>query len=243
MLKNIKIIAYKELKILFSTPVAYVSLISYIVLSGVFMFYLGSFFQTGQADMNIFFSFQPWIFLFFISSLTMKVYSDEIKSGTNEVLYTLPFSNIDIVVGKMLGIWLFVLFSIMCTFSIWISINVLGDVDNLMVISGYIGNILVATLFISIGLFVSSLTKNQIISFVATILICLIYLFSGTKLVLDFMQNISYFLSDIVSSMSVMFHFELFKQGLIEFSSLIFFVGSIMFWMVLNLIVIKNNKG
>jgi ABC-2 type transport system permease protein len=240
---NILIIAKRELSTFFSTPIAYISLISYIVLSNIFMFYIGSFFQKGQADLSSFFVFQPWIFLLFISSITMRMWSEEKKSGTIELLTTLPFLDIEIVLGKFAGAVSFVVFAIFLTFPLWISVNILGDPDNMIIMASYLGNILTAILFVSIGLCVSSLTKNQIVAFISSIMIFFIYLFSGTNVILDFFNQSFPMLASAISTMSVLSHFDTFLQGLVEIKSILYFIFGTTFWIYINYYIIKYKRG
>jgi ABC-2 type transport system permease protein len=243
MIYNISIIAKRELSTFFSTPIAYISLISYIVLSTMFMFYIGAFFQKGQADLQSFFVFQPWIFLLFISSITMRMWSDEKKSGTIELLTTLPFKDIEIVLGKFFGAWLFVVFAILLTLPLVISVNILGEPDNFVIFSSYLGNILTATLFVAIGLCMSSITKNQIVAFVVSMMVFFLYLFSGTNVILDFFNQSFPLIADVISTISVLAHFNYFLQGLVELKTISYFAISIVFWIYMNFYIIKYKRG
>ena len=238
-LNPIMTLAKKELYAFFSTPIAYIFLIAYIILSNAFTFYIGNFFARGQANMTAFFTFQPWIFLLFIAAICMKSYAEEKKSGTLELLLTLPFKHSDIILGKFIGTLLFVLLAIVLTFPLWVSVNVLGDPDNQIIFASYLGLILMASLFIATGLCLSALTKNQIVAFIAAMMVFFVYLLSGTNVLLDFFNQWLPPLSDAISYMSVLWHFDFFKQGAVELKSLFFFVLSIAFWLILNYLVLR----
>ena len=242
-MKNILIITKKELASFFQTPIAYIFLMAYVVLSSVFTFYIGNFFEKGQAGMQSFFQFQPWIFLLFISAITMRMWSEEKKTGTIELLLTLPFKELDLIVGKFLGAFLFVLISMVFTIPIWISVNILGNPDNSVIIASYLGNLLIASAFISIGLCLSSFTKNQIVSFIISIMIFFIYLLGGTNVVLDFFNQNLPMLADTISSISVLGHFENFTRGAVEIKSIVFFLLTIIFWTAINYYSIRYNKA
>lgn len=243
MINNIKIIATKELMSFFSTPIAYIFLIAYVTLSNAFAFYIGNFFERGTASLQAFFNFQPWIFLLFISAITMKMWSEEKKSGTVELLLTMPFHDIEIVLGKFFGALIFVTIGIIFTFPMWISVNILGEPDNMVIISSYIGSILLASVFIAIGLCVSSLSKNQIVSFILSMMIFFVYLLSGTNVVLDFFYQSLPILAEFISAMSISYHFNFFTQGSIEIKSIGFFILSLAFWISINFFIIKYKRA
>ena len=242
-IKPIMTIAQKELFAFFSTPVAYIFLTAYIVLSSAFTFYIGNFFARGQANLNAFFTFQPWIFLLFIAAICMKSYAEEKKSGTIELLLTLPFKHSDIVLGKFIGTLLFVLLAIVLTFPLWISVNILGDPDNQIIFASYLGLILMAGLFIAIGLCLSALTKNQIVAFISAMMVFFLYLLSGTNVLLDFFSQWLPPLSDAIAYTSVLWHFDFFKQGAVELKSLFFFELSTLFWIVLNYMIVRYKNA
>jgi ABC-2 type transport system permease protein len=161
---NINIIFKRELNGYFSTPIAYVFIVIFLLLSGVFTFHLGGFFGRGQADLQAFFTFHPWLYLFLIPALSMRLWAEERKSGSIELLLTLPISITDAVLGKFLAAWAFTGIALALTFPMWITVNYLGSPDNMVIVAGYIGSLLMAGGFLAMGSSISALTKNQVIA-------------------------------------------------------------------------------
>jgi len=156
----------RELDSYFSTHLAYVFILIFLVLSGVFTFYLGSFYERGQADLLPFFNFHPWLYLFLVPALSMRLWAEELKSGSIELLLTLPVTIVDAVVGKFLAAWIFAGISLMMTFPLWLTVNYLGDPDNGVIFTSYIGSWLMAGSFLAIGSCMSALSKSQVIAFI-----------------------------------------------------------------------------
>ena len=160
-MKNILIIFNRELSSYFSTPIAYVFLVIFLLLSGSFTFYMGNFYERGQADLLPFFGFHPWLYLFLVPAITMKLWAEERKSGTIELILTLPIKVSEVVIGKYLAAWFFIALALFLTFPIWITVNYLGSPDNGAIISGYLGSLLMSGGFLAIGSCMSSVTQNQ----------------------------------------------------------------------------------
>ncbi|GIS23562.1 MAG: ABC transporter permease [Alphaproteobacteria bacterium] len=179
-------ITKRELISYFATPVAYVFITIFLLLSGLFTFYLGNFFEIGQASLGSFFEWHPWLYLFLVPAITMRLWSEEKKSGTIELLTTLPVSTLNIVLGKFMAAWLFTLLALILTFPMWITVNYLGNPDNGVIMASYIGSFLMSGGYLSIGIFISSLTKNQVIAFIVSVTICFLFTVSGLPIVLDF---------------------------------------------------------
>ena len=170
-MRNMLAIMKRELYGYFSTPVAYVFIVIFLFLTGVFTFYLGSFYDSNQADLDPFFRFHPWLYLFLIPAISMRLWSEERKSGTIELLMTLPVTITDAVVGKFLAAWCFSGIALALTFPMWITVNYLGDPDNTVILASYLGSLLMAGGFLAIGSCISALTKNQVIAFVISVVI------------------------------------------------------------------------
>ena len=179
-------ITKRELISYFATPVAYVFITIFLLLSGLFTFYLGNFFEIGQASLGSFFEWHPWLYLFLVPAITMRLWSEEKKSGTIELLTTLPVSTLNIVLGKFMAAWLFTLLALILTFPMWITVNYLGNPDNGVIMASYIGSLLMSGGYLSIGIFISSLTKNQVIAFIVSVTVCFLFTVSGLPIVLDF---------------------------------------------------------
>lgn len=228
----------------FATPIAYVFLAIFVFLSGIFTFYMGSFFDRGQADLQPFFQFHPWLYLFLIPALAMRLWAEERRGGTIELLLTLPVTIYQAVAGKFLAAWAFSGIALLLTFPIWITVNYLGEPDNGVILASYLGSLLMAGAFLAIGACVSALTRNQVIAFVVSAVVCLGFVLSGFPLVLDFFSSWAPdFLVQAVSSFSFLSHFNAISEGVIELRDLIYFVSLIAFWLFANAVIIDLKKA
>ena len=228
----------------FATPIAYVFLAIFVFVSGIFAFYLGSFFDRGQADLQPFFQFHPWLYLFLIPALAMRLWAEERRGGTIELLLTLPVTITQAVLGKFLAAWAFSGIALVLTFPIWITVNYLGDPDNGVILASYVGSLLMAGAFLAIGSCVSALTRNQVIAFVVSAVGCLGFVMSGFPLVLEFFSAWAPdFLVQTVSSFSFLSHFNAINEGVIEVRDIVFFVSLIVFWLFANAVVIDLKKA
>ena len=179
----------REFTSYFVTPVAYVFIVIFLFMTGVFTFYLGAFYESNQADLEPFFRFHPWLYLFLIQAISMRLWSDERKSGTIELLMTLPVAITDTVVAKYLAAWSFTAIALSLTFPMWITVNYLGNPDNTVVLASYIGSLIMAGGFLAIGSCISALTKSQVIAFVISVVICFMFILSGFPMVLDLFED------------------------------------------------------
>ncbi len=243
-MNNIKAVFYREFSGYFLTPVAYVFIVIFLFLTGTFTFYLGAFYERNQADLEPFFRFHPWLYLFLIPAIAMRLWSEERKTGTIELLMTLPIPIHQAVIGKYLAAWCFTTVAIVLTFPMWITVNYLGSPDNAVILASYIGTVLMAGGFLAIGSCISALTKNQVIAFVISIVICFLFLLSGFPLVLDFFRGWApQALIDAVASFSFLTHFESIKKGVIDIRDIIYFLALICFWLYANVVVIEAKKA
>ncbi len=243
-MNNVIAIMKRELYAYFSTPVAYVFIVVFLFLTGIFTFYLGAFYERAQADLEPFFRFHPWLYLFLIPAIAMRLWSEERKSGTIELLMTLPISIGEAVTGKFLAAWCFTGIALALTFPIWITVNYLGNPDNTVILASYLGSFLMAGGFLAIGSCVSAITKNQVIAFVISVVICFLFVLSGFPLVLDFFQSWAPpVIVDAVASFSFLTHFDSIQKGVIDLRDLIYFGVLIVFWLYANVIVIDSRKA
>jgi len=243
-MNNIKAVFYREFSGYFLTPIAYVFIVIFLFLTGTFTFYLGAFYERNQADLEPFFRFHPWLYLFLIPAIAMRLWSEERKTGTIELLMTLPIPIHQAVIGKYLAAWCFTTVAIVLTFPMWITVNYLGSPDNAVILASYIGTVLMAGGFLAIGSCISALTKNQVIAFVISIVICFLFLLSGFPLVLDFFRGWApQALIDAVASFSFLTHFESIKKGVIDIRDIIYFLALICFWLYANVVVIEAKKA
>ena len=214
----------RELQSYFATPVAYVFIVIFLVLMGTFTFYLGGFYEQGQADLRAFFNFHPWLYLFLVPAISMLLWAEERKSGSVELLMTLPVTPWQAVLGKYLAAWAFTGIALTLTFPIWITVNYLGDPDNGTIFAAYIGSLLMAGGFLAIGSCVSAITRNQVIAFVISIVVCFGFLLSGFPMVLDVFRGwLPQVIVDAVASLSFLSHFSNISRGVIDFRDLVYF--------------------
>ncbi len=242
-MRNIFIIASRELAGYFATPVASVFIIIFLVLQGALTFNLGSFFDRGQADLNPFFTFIPWVFLLLVPAITMRLWAEERRLGTIELLLTLPITQAQAVLGKFLAAWVFCAIALLLTFPIVITVNVLGRPDNGVIASGYVGSLLVAGAFLSIGAALSALTKNQVIAFVLAVAVCFVFAVASYPVVTDFLSHNIPVLADIARRIAVIDRFQDFTRGVVSLRDLIFFASFIAFWLFLNTVLVDQRKA
>jgi ABC-2 type transport system permease protein len=238
------VIFRRELAGYFSTPIAAVFIVIFLMLSGAFTFYLGNFFARGQADLVPFFDFHPWLYLVLIPALAMRLWAEERKGGTIELLLTLPVTMWEAVVGKFLAAWCFTGISLALTFPMWITVNVLGQPDNGVIVAGYVGSLLMAGGFLAIGSCMSALTKNQVIAFIISVVVCLGFVLSGFPLVLEFFSGWSpQFLLNAISSFSFLTHFQSISKGVLDLRDIFFFLSLIAFWLFATATIIDMKKA
>ncbi len=243
-MKNMTAIMKRELYGYFTTPVAYVFIVVFLFLTGIFTFYLGAFYERAQADLEPFFRFHPWLYLFLIPAIAMRLWSEERKSGTIELLMTLPISVAEAVTGKFLAAWCFTGIAIALTFPVWITVNYLGDPDNTVILASYLGSFLMAGGFLSIGSCISAITRSQVIAFVISVVICFLFVLSGFPLVLDFFQGWApNVIVDAIASFSFLTHFDSIKKGVIDLRDIIYFGVLITFWLYANVVIIDSRKA
>ena len=230
----------RELQSYFATPVAYVFIVIFLVLMSTFTFYLGNFYERGQADLAPFFVFHPWLYLLLVPAIAMRLWAEERKTGSIELLMTLPITPWQAVLGKYLAAWAFTGVALLLTFPIWITVNYLGDPDNGAIVAAYIGSFLMAGGFLAIGACLSATTSNQVIAFVITVVVCFVFLASGFPMVLDFFTSWApQTLVDGIASLSFLTHFENISKGVIDLRDLIYFGLLISAFLYANTIVLR----
>lgn len=239
-MKMIKALFRRELRSYFATPVAYVFIVIFLVLMGTFTFYLGGFYERGQADLQPFFSFHPWLYLFLVPAIAMRLWAEERKTGSIELLMTLPITAWQAVLGKFLAAWAFTGIALLLTFPIWITVNYLGDPDNGVIVAAYIGSFLMAGGFLAIGACLSAITRNQVIAFVITVVVSFGFLLSGFPMVLDLFSGWApQAIVDGVASLSFLTHFASITKGVIDIRDLTYFALLIAAFLYANTIVLQ----
>ena len=243
-MNRIGVILKRELTGYFATPIAAVFIVIFLLLAGVFTFYLGNFFVRDQADLLPFFNFHPWLYLVLIPALAMRLWAEERREGTIELLFTLPVTMWEAVVGKFLAAWCFTGIALALTFPMWITVNLLGEPDNGVIIAGYFGSFLMAGGFMAIGSCVSALTKNQVIAFVISVVVGLGFVLSGFPLVLDFFSGWApQFFLELISSFSFLTHFNAISKGVIDLRDIVYFLSLIGFWLFATTLILEWKKA
>jgi ABC-2 type transport system permease protein len=233
----------RELKGYFATPVAYVFLVIFLFFSGYLAFKEG-FYEMRQADMAAFFRNLPLLFVFMVPSTAMRLWSEERKVGSIELLLTLPITITQAVLGKFFAAWLFLGIALSLTFPMVITVCYLGDPDTSLIITGYLGSLLMAGGFLAIGCFFSALSKNQVISFVLSVVACAVLVFAGMPTTLSYVST--FFPAGLVSAiegMSFQTHFESMQKGVLKFGDLSYFVLLIVGWIAACTIVLDERKA
>lgn len=236
-------VARRELAAYFATPVATVFIVVFLALAGVLTFSLGNFFARGQADLVAFFSFLPWLFLLFVPALTMRLWAEERRLGTIELLLTLPLAPWQAVLGKFLAAWAFCGIALALTFPLWITVNLLGSPENGVILSGYFGAMLVAGAFLAIGAAMSAITRNQVIAFVLGVVVCFAFAAAGTAVVAEFLSSRLPLLSEAARAVSVFERFNGFVRGVVALRDLVFFASLIVFFLFVNVVVLDHRKA
>ncbi|MGB2426335.1 MAG: ABC transporter permease subunit [Alteromonas sp.] len=238
------IIVKREFASFFATPVAYVFITIFLMLSGIFTFFIGQFFERGQADLLPFFNFHPWLYLFLVPAIAMRSWSEERKSGTIELLMTLPISVTQAVLGKFIAAWAVLGLSLLLTFPLWLTVNYLGNPDNGIILAAYIGSWLMAGAFLAVSLCMSALTKNQVIAFILAIVVCFLFVLSGSPIVLDVFQGwASAMVIDTIASLSFLTHFEAMAKGVLALNDVGYFIIVIAIFIVANHMIIEQKKA
>jgi len=230
----------RELRSYFATPIAYVFIVIFLLLMGTFTFYLGGFYERGQADLSAFFNYHPWLYLFLVPAISMRLWAEERRSGSVELLLTLPITTRQAVLGKFLAAWAFTGIALFLTFPIWVTVNYLGEPDNGAIFAAYVGSLLMAGGFLAIGSCLSAATRNQVVAFVITVVVCFAFLLAGFPMVLDiFSAWAPQALIDGVASLSFLTHFSAIKKGVIDFRDLVYFALVMETFLYANTIVLQ----
>ena len=243
-MNGLRLVLQREFMGYFATPLAYVFIIIFLFLTGLTAFYLGQFFETGEASLKNFFSFHPWLYLFLIPAVSMRLWAEEAKSGTIELLLTLPVPLWAVVLGKYLAAWGFTLVALALTFPVWLTVNYLGDPDNGVIAASYIGSALMAGAYLAIGATISATTRNQVIAFVITVSVCFLFTVSGLPMVLDFFAAWApEALLSVIASFSFLTHFDAITNGVIDLRDVVYFASLTGAWLYANAIILEMKKA
>jgi ABC-2 type transport system permease protein len=243
-MRNVGIIMRRELASYFATPLAYVFIVIFLVLANWFAFYLGGLYESDQADLRPFFAYHPWLYLFLIPAISMKLWSEERKSGSIELLMTQPVELWEAVVGKFLAAWIFTALALALTFPLWITVNYLGSPDNGAILTAYLGSLLLAGGFLAIGSCMSALTRNQVVAFILAVVACFVFVVAGFPMVLDVFRSWApQALLDAIASLSFFGHFQSIEKGVIDLRDLLYFAMLIGFFLLATAITLELRKA
>jgi len=241
---NIKAIMKRELGGYFTSPIAYVFLVIFLLLTGFFTFTVGNFFERGEASLVSFFTWHPWLYLFLVPAVGMRLWSEERRLGTMELLLTMPVTTWQAIIAKFLASWLFLALALALTFPVVITVNYLGSPDNGVIVSGYVGSLLLAGTYLAISCMTSALTRNQVVSFIISVVVCLFLILAGYTPVTDLLTRwANPVVVQIVAAFSVMTHFGGFQRGVLDLRDVVFFASVMGFALFTTGVIIRNQRA
>jgi ABC-2 type transport system permease protein len=234
----------RELTSYFTSPVAYVFLVIFLLLTGFFTFTAGNFFERGEASLAAFFGWHPWVYLVLVPAVGMRLWAEERRSGTLELLLTMPVAPWQAIVAKFLASWAFLAVALALTFPAVITVNVLGDPDNGMIVAGYLGSFFLAGAYLAISCMTSAMTRNQVVAFILSLVLCLFLILAGFNPVTDLLVRwASPAVVDTVAAFSVITHFDGFQRGVIDTRNLFFFLSVIGFALFATGVIIRGHRS
>ena len=238
------VVVKRELRAYFAAPLAYVFIVIFLGLAGALTFYVGNWLERGRADLDVFFQWHPWLYLFLVPAVGMRLWAEERKSGTIEFLMTLPVTTFQAVLGKFLAAWLFIGSALVLTFPMWLTVNLLGTPDNGVILASYLGSWLTAGAMLAISAAVSALTRNQVIAFVLAAAVCFVFLMSGLEMVQALFRGWAPpAVLELVRNLSLLSTFDTITQGVIDVRSLVLFGSLIAACLFINTAIVELNKG
>jgi gliding motility-associated transport system permease protein len=243
-LRPIWIIVRRELASTFTSPVAYVFLVIFLLLNGFFTFTAGGFFERGEASLASFFMWHPWLYLVLVPAVGMRVWAEERRSGTLELLFTMPIQAWQAIIAKFLASWIFLALALALTFPAVITVNVLGDPDNGQIVAGYVGSFLLAGAYLAITCMTSAMTRNQVVAFIVSVVLCLFLILAGFNPITDLLTRwASPGFVDAVAGFSVMTHFDGFQKGVLSLRDFVFFMSVIGFALFATDVILRNHRA
>jgi ABC-2 type transport system permease protein len=241
---NIWAIVKRELGGYFTSPIAYVFLVIFLLLCGFFTFSVGGFFERGEASLVSFFTWHPWLYLFFVPAVGMRVWSEERRLGTMELLLTLPVTPWQAILGKFLASWLFLAIALVLTFPVVVTVNWLGDPDNGVIVAGYVGSLLLAGSYLAVSCMTSAMTRNQVVSFIVSVLLILFLILAGYTPVTDLLSRFANpRVVEVIAAFSVMTHFEGFQRGVLDLRDFVFFASVMGFALFATGVIIRSQRA
>jgi len=241
---NIWAIAKRELTSYFTSPVAYVFLVIFLLLTGFFTFTAGSFFERGEANLASFFTWHPWLYLVLVPAIGMRVWAEERRSGTMELLLTMPINTWEAILAKFFASWAFLAIALVLTFPIVVTVNILGEPDNGQIVAGFIGSLFLGGAYLAITCMTSAMTRNQVIAFILSVVICLFLILAGFNPVTDMLTRwASPAVIEVVAAFSVVTHFDGFQKGVIDSRDFLYFLSVIGFALFATSVIIRNHRA
>lgn len=248
-LRHIWSIAKRELGVYFTSPLAYVFIVIFLLLCSFFVFFVSRFFEYGDASLNrAFFDWHPWFYLFLVPAAGMRLWAEERRVGTLELLLTLPITPWQAILGKFLASWLFLAVALSLTFPLWITVNYLGDPDNGVIFAGYVGSWLMAGAYLAVSSCTSALTRSQVVSFIVSVVVCLFLLLCGFPPVINMLERVGTsdtwrWLVDLVASFSVITHFDGFERGVIDSRDVLYFLSVMVFGLFCTGVILRAHRA
>ena len=240
----IKVLFKREFASYFATPLALVFVVIFLIMSGVFAFEIGKFYERNQADLLAFFSFHPWLYLFLVPAVAMRTWAEERRSGTLELLMTLPVTLWQAVLAKFLAAWALLAVALVLTFPMWLSVNYLGEPDNGVIAAAYIGSLLMAGAFLAVGTCLSAATRSQVVAFILTVVLCFLFVLAGFPLVLNWFADwLPKLLVDGIANLSFLTHYDAISKGVLDIRDIFYFIGFIVAWLIATAIVLDMKKA
>lgn len=243
-LRNIYTIAKRELQSFFGSPVAYVFIVIFLLMTGAFTFIFGQLFERGEASLAMFFTWHPWLYLFLVPAVGMRLWSEEQRMGTMELLLTMPITPWQAIGGKFMASWLILLLALAMTFPVWLTVSYLGDPDHGVIMGGYFGSFMLAGAYLAITSMTSAMTRNQVISFIVSVVICFGLIMIGFPQVTEFLNaRLPQGLVNFVTQFGVMPHFEGFQRGVIDSRDLIYFISLMFFSLFTTGVILRGHRA
>lgn len=234
----------RELRAYFGSPLAYVFIVIFLALAGALTFHIGNWLERGRADLQVFFQWHPWLYLFLVPAVGMRLWAEERKTGTIEFLMTLPVTTFEAVAGKFLAAWLFIGSALALTFPIWLTVNYLGDPDNGVILAAYAGSWLTAGAMLALSGAVSALTRNQVIAFVLAAAVCFVFMMSGLEIIQSLFRGWAPApLADLIAGISLLQAFDQISDGVIDARHLVLFASLIGLSLFVNTQIVELKKG
>jgi ABC-2 type transport system permease protein len=233
----------REFVSFFATPVAYIFIFVFLVMSSVFTFLFGGFYERGQADLLNFFDFHPWLYLFLVPAIAMRTWSEERQSGSIELLMSLPITTMQIMLGKFFAAWAILALCLLLTFPLWLTVNYLGNPDNGIIIAAYLGSWLMSGAYLAVGICMSATTRNQVIAFILAVVVCFAFVIMGSPVVIELFQSWApNLLVDAIAALSFLTHFQNMAKGIVVLNDVVFYCLSIAVWLYAGYVVIEQKK-